>query len=264
MTKKIVFHIGFHKTGTSWLQEVFFLKHPDINILNDFKQPWNDEFLKYLILSPDSKFDKDKLINFIVDKIDENKINIVTAERLSGHPISGGFDSTKIAQRIKICFPNSKIIIVKRNKVAFIKSIYKQIVKQGYCGTYNEFLSRNSWIYPGNSDDYFNHEYLIDYYASLFTSQNLLTLSFELFQGNKEEFIHELCDFLNFQNNIDNNDYNIIIGETFNNRKIRIQRFLNRFRVSEYNTHPLIKVNIKYLNLFNRLLEKIVSNRELE
>ena len=37
----IVFHIGHHKTASSWLQEIYFTNHPDINLINNYFEPWN-------------------------------------------------------------------------------------------------------------------------------------------------------------------------------------------------------------------------------
>ena len=40
MKKQLFIHVGYHKTGTTWLQNEFFGKHPDISYLGKtFRHP---------------------------------------------------------------------------------------------------------------------------------------------------------------------------------------------------------------------------------
>jgi len=45
----LAFHIGCHKTGTTWLQQTYFNHHPDIQLLADPSKPWDNPFLRYLV-----------------------------------------------------------------------------------------------------------------------------------------------------------------------------------------------------------------------
>ena len=40
--EQIYFHIGFHKTGTTWLQNKLFLNTEHFNLINNHTQPWNN------------------------------------------------------------------------------------------------------------------------------------------------------------------------------------------------------------------------------
>jgi hypothetical protein len=35
-------HIGHHKTGSSWMQQVLFTKEHGFCLLNDYQEPWKD------------------------------------------------------------------------------------------------------------------------------------------------------------------------------------------------------------------------------
>ena len=118
-------HIGFHKTGTTWLQNKLFFSG------NEFFEPLsintsgpstlaeklyqdNEGYL----LSPfdlNEQVIKSELESIIKGKKRlGDKIPVLSHERLSGNPHVGGFDSKIIAKRIKNIFPEAKIFIVIR------------------------------------------------------------------------------------------------------------------------------------------------------
>jgi hypothetical protein len=53
---------------------------------------------------------------------------VITDERLSGNPQSGGYDSRELADKTPRTFPDSKMLIVVREQTAIIYSSYKQYV----------------------------------------------------------------------------------------------------------------------------------------
>ena len=53
---QLYFHIGFHKTATTFLQKNIFSNKKTFNLLNNYKTPWDDEIIRYLVLTPYHKF----------------------------------------------------------------------------------------------------------------------------------------------------------------------------------------------------------------
>jgi hypothetical protein len=45
----ILFHVGFHKTASTWLQAGFFTEHPDLGLLNNYTAPWDDPITASLV-----------------------------------------------------------------------------------------------------------------------------------------------------------------------------------------------------------------------
>lgn len=72
----------------------------------------------------------------------------MSAERLSGHPLSGGYDSYIIAPRVKKICPQAKIVICERHQFSMLRSIYIKMLKEGFIGGFNEFVSSSSWKRP--------------------------------------------------------------------------------------------------------------------
>ena len=162
----IVFHLGLHKTASTWLQSVYFTKHPDIALLNDFSKPWEDELIRYLELNDYQSFKSQYYQQLILNRIKEKQLTqhkgifLISAERLSGHPYSGGFDREIIANNIFNACPNAKIFLLLRNQLDIINSTYKQLVKEGYLGTINDLLSENCWKSVCFNLNYYNYFHL--------------------------------------------------------------------------------------------------------
>jgi hypothetical protein len=260
----LVFHIGMHKTGTTWLQNSYFSKSSSFNLLNNTSEPWNDELLKEIISADELDFNIHKIRKIIKSRFKEGVINVVSAERLSGHPISGGFDMEKIAKRIGKISSEIKILITTREVNSFIKSIYKQMIREGYCGNAEEFLFCNEWKKPGTSKDYFYQKRITEIYSSTFKNNNLLLLEFNEFENNKTGYVNRIEAFLQINKTTGFNfDDSVIINQSYSNKRIRALKVLNKFRKSEINPHPLFKINKNLILALSKLLSFLFSNEPL-
>lgn len=262
--KEIYFHIGFHKTGTTWLQNKCFLNTDHFNLLNDHIKPWNDELISYLVTSHPSDFQSDTLLQIIKPRMKNDKINIVSAERLSGHPYSGGYDTILIAEKIYKTFPKAKIIIVTRDYSSFIVSTFKQIIKQGYPGSFDNYITRKTWFFPVSAKHYFENKDTVGLYKNLFNANNILELDFNTFKNNKSAFLDSISKFIKIKLNLNIDQHDYIINKTYPNNRIRAIRFLNRFRKSEYNQYPLIVLNIKFINIVSIIISPLFSKKKFQ
>ena len=258
----IYFHIGFLNTGTTWLQKTLLSNSKYFNLLNNYTKPWEDPIIKKLVLSDLESFDAIEYSKLIKSKYKKNKINIISSERLSGHPISKGFDSELIAQKIYKSFPNAKIIIVTRETKSFIISTYKQIVKQGYPGSFQSYLNASSWFFPVFSNKYFKHEYIVKKYLNLFGFKNVLELKFEKFKLSNEEFLNSILRFMKSEIIIEKNKKKDIVNISFSNRRIRSIRFLNKIRRSEYNPFSILSLGKKIIFIISIIISPFFSNKK--
>ena len=259
--EQIYFHIGFHKTGTTWLQNKLFLNTDHFNLINNHTQPWNDKLIKYIITKHSNDFEANKLLEIIKPRIKKNKINIISAERLSGHPYSAGYDTKLIAEKIHKTFPYAKIIVVTREYKSFVISTFKQIVKQGYPGSFNEYINRDNWYFPTTSKYYFDHQNTVNLYKKLFNEENVLELNFNTFKSNKDVFLHSISKFIGKNININISQQNDVVNKTYSNNKIRAIKFLNKFRRTEYNQYPLIILNPKLIKILSIIISPFFPNK---
>lgn len=204
----ILIHIGLHKTGTTWLQNELFTTNNDVfepmsmskissghsTLADDFIFDQNNNLL--------NSFDNNtmvinKSLQSILDAKNTDKIFVMSHERLSGYPSSSGFDAAAISKRIKLFFPNGKILIVIREQASCIFSNYFQYLKEGGTKSLKTYLNtKYDGRIPGFSENYFKYHFLIDAYQKLFGAENVLVLPYEMFRTNKSLFLETLGNLL--------------------------------------------------------------------
>src|SRR5437764_3838948 len=103
-------HVGYHKTGTTYLQERVF-NNPSFR----FQSYPREELCKYLVDVHPLTFSVPRARAHFDDWIartrDLGMVPVLTHERLSGYPASGGFDSKELADRLVAVLPSAKILI---------------------------------------------------------------------------------------------------------------------------------------------------------
>ncbi len=176
-TKAVLFHIGYHKTGTTFLQKSFFerfecfLRVPQRKIFHE------------LIYPHDFTFDTARATDFVQtaqnSAASRNAVAVFSNERLSGGPHSGGYDSLQILHRIKACAPEARILVFVREQKAMLLSMYAQYVRgvgclslQEYCGS-SRINHRKELFQP----IYLDFELLVRAYKNEF--ERVMVLPFE-------------------------------------------------------------------------------------
>ena len=189
-------HIGYHKTASTWLQEHLF-----DNEASGFKRFISQrEIRDKLILVNGLDFNAEEFKNYYKKLTDDKSdlCSVISNERLSGNPHSGGYDSKEIADRLKSCFPDGKVLIVIREQKDMILSTYIQYVRAGGACALHDYLEpskRNQAIIPLFNYEYFNYSRLVSYYQKLFGKEKVLVLPFELFKNKPEEFAERISSF---------------------------------------------------------------------
>lgn len=209
----VLIHLGYHKTGTSYLQKYIF---------NDadagFFSPVERHFLRNTFVGTNPfQFDTDEirdLLHFQTNESPKNLIPVLSNEQFSGQPYGGGYGLRKrerevsrkeIADRLYSCFPDARILVVIREQREMIRSIYKFLV----CGwhgrlsaTIEEFLDQSP-LEDGYSPlfklDYLEYHWLIKYYQKLFGKSSVLVLPFERFRDDPVYFVNQIRRFVSLE-----------------------------------------------------------------
>jgi len=193
----MLIHIGYHKTATTWLQNIYFSNHPQIAFVGKHPDLWQQLISPYEL---DFKVESAK--NYFYPKIDEaiknDKFPVFSSERLSGNPHSGAYDNKNMADRLLSVFPQAKILIVIREQRSAILSNYKQYIQVGGICTLKEYLFPPvDGKIPLFRLENFKYHKLIEYYAKLYGLDNVKVMIYEQFKNNPIEFISELANFMN-------------------------------------------------------------------
>lgn len=256
-------HIGYHKTGTTWLQNMLFTS--DNNVFEPMSKTRKgpSSLARHFIYDDEgyclSPFDLNEAsIEKEIENIKSSKIGlgekipVISHERLSGNPHCGGFDAKKIASMLKNTFPKAKILIVIREQKSFILSNYFQYLSIGGTHSLKKYLNAK---YDGKrplfSPSHIKYLPLINEYRNLFGMNNVLVLPYEMFKEDPLLFIEKLAIFLNRKIEVEKRLFNKKINTKSHEYAMYYMRALNVFRMSS-------SVN-NYSSLSNKYTKKIAN-----
>jgi hypothetical protein len=192
-----VIHIGYHKSASTFLQNSVFPQLP-VNYLF-FAGP-NRKYLD-MVESKDG-FDADAIHDWINGELEKkyqgNKkaVSVLSHEELSGHP--NGYDIIDpfvIAENLKKLFPNAKILIIIRNQLDYLMSVYTfRVAIKGY-----ETRSFAQYLSDEGEKGLFAHleyHWLVERYQDLFGASQVLILPLELLKQSPEELLDRMLAFI--------------------------------------------------------------------
>lgn len=236
-------HIGYHKTGTTWLQHIFFPKNPDFALFA--QSDLYHHFVKPNALDFHPERTKDFFQRKSEDARADEKIPVLSFERLSGSPFSGGRDSKEIADRLSRVFPQAKVLIVIREQIDAIASCYKQYVIAGGPASLKRFLSppalgAYSWFDP----KHFRYEPLIRYYLSLYGADNVKVMFYEKFKADNVQFCNDILAYVGSDTRFELNKPAPPIHQSLSDISIKLYSILNRFVLSPNNPWPVLNLPI--------------------
>lgn len=196
----ILLHIGMHKTGSTWLQNDIFASAahgfttatgaPRHSLVADFVTPDAFHYDAQAVRKAYSDHHREAA---------ENDLTLVLShERLSGYPSSGGHDRRLIADRLFETFPEARVLIVLREQRALIRSMYSQHITDGGTGSIRQFLDTPEPALgrrPGFRLSFYEFDRTIAYYQSMFGLDRVLALPFEMLGENPGGFVAEIQSF---------------------------------------------------------------------
>jgi len=158
---EVIIHVGFPRTGTTYLQEQVFSK---LNVC----------FIRSMFFTDWFRCRRKK--------------TIISHESLSLHRYdSSAEEKFAVADALKRIFPNAKIIIGIRNPQSWIRSLYSQYIREGGTKTFDEF-------YKNFDKQHLDFDRYISHLRSLF--DQVFVYRFEDFKRDKYRIIKEICDFI--------------------------------------------------------------------
>jgi len=223
MSIKRYIHIGFPKALSTVLQRNFFDAHPNIYHLGvgcgsniDYIDPDVELAVEdYLLFCKDIRYrEKQRFIFetfqrlFLAAEAEPYvKAVGISNESLSFSYIPGHIDITVKARRLLSLFgKNTTIIMIIRNQPALLRSLYRESIRNGYWGSFNDFMK---YVYFFQ-DRGFLYDFLYDrqyeLYSSMFGKKNVHVFELEEFRTNgrlKEsdkgevKLFTRLCEILN-------------------------------------------------------------------
>ncbi|MGB5982858.1 MAG: sulfotransferase domain-containing protein [Nonlabens sp.] len=271
-------HIGYPKSGSTVLQNGFFGKHPEILNLgcgNRSDQTYWDD-LGYISREINIAMEVDlryrNSISYNAKKVRSNfesyfeqakNSNIIRTVGISNENYSFqwnyGIDIEEKAKRLKGIFGrDTKILVVLREQIDLIASLYKEQIRFGYSGSINDFFNY-LWDYQDRSALHeFCFDKVIDVYASYFGKENIHIVPFESFKKDNEVFLNNIARVLDVETDL------ITKIETIYNRQLSDQALEVKKMMNERYSHSFgngfyqVFDNHRYVPYFTEELGKEV------
>lgn len=240
----VLIHIGYQKTGSTWLQNQLFVKNNSVFEPLNEKKAGSSNLGKHFFRGKDdqvlSPFDLNqeviqKTLKEYINKhpVPARKIPVLSNERLAGNAHAGGFDAVQIASRLKTTFPNGKILITIREQKHFILSIYYQYLGRGGTMSLKRYLNcQYDGKRPYFSPHHINYLLLVKHYTQLFGKENVKVIPYELFEVAPEKFINSIGKFVGRSLEVDLKLFEERINKTSNHYSKYHFRNFNRFLFS--------------------------------
>lgn len=203
--KKTYIHIGLPRTATTFFQQYIFPNLPEISFYGVETAHYSDAFNK--LQYSDDSFYNPAVFDDLLTSFQEKNI-LISNEYLSGQStyLNHG-NRTTIAKRLKHLFPDGKVLIVLRNQIDLLQSLYAINVQWKETKAIDNFIWSNnanldsggaSPSYYNTSESYesldgYDYNSLIKLYKDNFA--NVTVLLFEEFVQKPELFAKKLADF---------------------------------------------------------------------
>ncbi|MDQ1450019.1 MAG: hypothetical protein QOC79_2990 [Actinomycetota bacterium] len=248
MPRRVAVHIGYHKTATTWLQHEVFPQHPQLRPYVSGRVS-NDPFLRCVVAESDGEFDAERARVAYesglarVGSLGPDEVVVVSAERLSGHAASGGYDTFRIAQRLHATLPEARVLMVVRSQIDMIESEYRQLVGEGYPGRISSLWSHDQWKVPHFDLGHYEYDALVHEYSHRFGADNIAVFTYEGIVAERARFLDRLADFLDvapFELADEVQARSVHPG--LPNRGLAMLRAMNHLRRSELNRFPVVDV----------------------
>jgi hypothetical protein len=191
MTQLIV-HVGFHKTATSFLQQVLMVPEYGYRPLTD-----HSDVFAHIVQPHGFDFDPQGMRDLLaigMQGLQPDEVPVMSSEILSGHPFLGGHGSDVYAERIKAIAPQAKILITIRNQMTILPSVYMQYLKRGGTMPYDLFFAgTNEPGYFGFTPQHFAYDRLVGLYQSLFGTDQVIVVQQENLKADLDGTVAKLA-----------------------------------------------------------------------
>lgn len=198
MTDALV-HIGFHKTASTLLQRKLFSRRDlGYDLWQDRVASIHKEIVGVHPYDDISNSTRQTFRNAATKAKQNGKLFVLSHERLSGYPASGGYDNRLIADRIKSLFPKARLLIIIREQHALLRSFYSQYITDGGSLSPKHFLSPPEpgiVRFPFFDSRFYEFDRHIAYYAKLFGEENVLALPYEMLKSKPVDFFEKILKF---------------------------------------------------------------------
>ncbi len=242
MGKRLLLHIGYHKTATSWMQQRLFVPEHGYRQIARHAEVWQHVVGKHGLL-----FDAEDMraaIRHGLSEVREREVPVVSSEILSGHPFFGGIGSDVFAERLKEIAPDARILISVRHQRRMLTSVYMQYLSRGGTMSPEKFFAGDLDLgFYGFRPEHFEYHRLVARYQSLFGTENVYVLSQESLVRDIDEASRGLAQFAGneaFERVLPT--HRAVYAPSYPEYAVPLLRRINKFQKSVLTPAPTIRL----------------------
>lgn len=213
----LVVHVGYHKTGTTFLQRQFFAQHPGIQYLG---KPWaNQEVASFFAafnfrnaLEFDTAVARQQLGNLMAlaheDDASPGELKgergrpiVVSQESLHTGPEWFGVSVAPMIERLRIVAPAAKVLLTIRNQVAYVDSFYRNYVFHGGKLSLHKFLY-DSYFFDCGLGPKLKYDRVIRLYQDAFGASRVYVMLHEDLRRDPRSELKNVCSFMGVQETV--------------------------------------------------------------
>lgn len=200
LSSRLLLHVGYHKTGSTWFQSRVFARE-DLGFCT-WKAPRHVVHQLFCAASPFEPFPDGLLADLVAQATsatEAGKVFVVSHERLSGYPASGGYDAGVIAARLHRVFPNATVFGLFRRQPDMILSAWRQQIVDGGDLSLWQFLNPvepQIVRVPRFAAATYRYSGLVGRYREIFGAERALFLPYEMFVERPLALLQSLAERL--------------------------------------------------------------------
>lgn len=233
---RTIIHIGMPRTASTFLQNEFFPHVSDFEFYGVKRTQYSDVFQK-ILYQDDSYFNEEEIAAELKPINEKNAIlsnELFVGQSLYLHSTN----RSRTAHRLKQFFPDAEIVLVLRNQVSLLESLYSIGIYSGMTVYPEDFIRFSdkpsiledplySTFAEAETTEAYYFSNLVELYRSLFS--NIHVLLFEDFKSGPAPFAERLSQMLNLDTSPIKNPEKRV-NKSLSARQIKLIRRLNLYK----------------------------------
>ncbi|MEM9774671.1 MAG: sulfotransferase domain-containing protein [Chloroflexota bacterium] len=197
--EKVLLHIGYHKSASTFLQNNFF---PQIPVNFVFFPGAQKQYLH--MIQGRTPLEVKDLHNWLGTKVENGEqtlhtTTVISNEVLSGHPHGyADFSAFEMGNNLKATFPNAKVLIIVRNQLNYLTSLYtfRVAIKGLETRSFDQFLEQEG---KKGLFAHVKYDQLVGFYQKMFGAEKVLVLPMEQLFGHEKNGLSHIFDFIELE-----------------------------------------------------------------
>lgn len=227
-------HIGYHKTGTTWLQQVGFSTLAGADVMVDR--------LTRSLLTELIETDDTPAVGMLRQRSDHvracGRVPIFSLESLSGRVFHGSREAHRTLERLHDALPDARILVTVREQASMLVSLYALYVQAGGHVNFERFLASDAEGLDFDPD-HIAFDDLVSQYNKTFP--DVIVLPYEQLRGHPTSFLQLVGDRIDL--NVEASPPATRSNPSLHGWRLQVLRRWNAgFRNSRFNPNPTLAV----------------------